>query len=73
MPQEIRPLLEALQPVQRGSIVERGQTAGLIATVYQLIDRGTGETYRRTAAHAASALPHLRVHISGPAPCYAFA
>jgi hypothetical protein len=73
MPEEIRPLLAGLQEFQRGSIVERGRTAELIATVYHLIDRGTSDAYRRRAEHAATAHPELRVHISGPAPCYAFA
>jgi hypothetical protein len=71
MPDEIRPLIDVLKPLQRATIVERGRATGLVATVYQLIDRGTSAAYCEAAAGVA--LPHLTVHVSGPAPCYAFA
>lgn len=71
-PPEIRPLLDALRALQRDTLVERGRDAH-IATVYQLIDRGTSGVYRAEAAKAAARLAALRVRVSGPSPAYAFA
>jgi hypothetical protein len=73
VPPAIAPLLDALKPFQRVTRVERGRHAGVVATVYQLIDKGTADAYRRAAADAAATLPAVTVRISGPAPAYAFA
>ena len=72
-PYELEPLLDALRTYQRATKIEAGRHAGLIGTVYQLIDRGASEAYRRTAEEAATKLPDLTVRITGPAPAYAFA
>ncbi len=68
---EVEPLLKALEHLQRASRIEPGKTAGLIATVYHLIDRGSSEEYRRVVESAAGGW-ELSVRISGPSPCYAF-
>jgi Gas vesicle synthesis protein GvpL/GvpF len=73
MPSEIEPLLKALRTLQRATRVEPGTTDGVIATVYQLIDRGRSAEYGEIAAAAAGELQGLAVRISGPGPCYAFA
>lgn len=72
-PSDIVPLLAALGTLQHGTRVEPGRTPGVIATVYQLIDRGRSAEYRDIAAAAAGELRGLSVRISGPSPCYAFA
>jgi hypothetical protein len=73
VPGAIAPLLDALKPLPRTTRVEASKTTGVIATVYQLIDRGSSAEYLTRAHDAARALPHLSVRISGPGPCYAFA
>ena len=73
IPSEIGPLLEALHPLVRATRIERGRIAGVIATVYHLIDRGASDTYRTLMEAAASKQPALSIHVSGPSPCYAFA
>ena len=72
-PAELAPLLEATTPVRRALRVERGRFEESLATVYELIDRGTSEDYRRRVREAAGQLPDLTVHVAGPAPAYAFA
>ena len=71
-PEAVAPLLDALSPITRGTIVERGKTAGVVATVYHLIDRGTSDDYRSAVERVAHEWPALSVRVSGPAPCYAF-
>jgi hypothetical protein len=71
-PAEIVPLLDAVAHVTRATIVERGKTRDVIATVYQLIDRGTSEAYRAALASVSVSELARSVHVSGPAPCYAF-
>lgn len=73
VPPEIAPLLEALKPLQRVTRVERGRHANVLATVYQLIDKGSAEVYWRAAEDAAATRPSLTIRISGPSPAYAFA
>jgi hypothetical protein len=72
VPHEIAPLLEALAHLQHGTIVERGRAPGVVATVYQLIERSTAGDYRRAVETASSAVPWLSVRVSGPSPCSAF-
>ena len=72
VPPEIAPLLEALKPIVRETRVEPARTAGVVATVYHLIDRGTSAGYEGAVRAAASAMPALSIRTSGPAPCYAF-
>jgi hypothetical protein len=72
IPDDIRPLLDALRPLERATRVERGKATGVVATVYQLIDRGTSAAYR-TAASQVAGSSRLSILISGPSPCYAFA
>ena len=67
-PRELAPLLDALKPLVRATKVETGRQEGMIATVYQLVDRGTAGAYTSTANSVAAM--HLR--ISGPSPAYAF-
>jgi hypothetical protein len=72
-PSAVAPLLQAVAPLVRATIVERGRTAGLIASVYHLIDRGTSDVYREALLAAVREAPALSVHVTGPSPCYAFA
>jgi hypothetical protein len=72
-PALIVPMLEKLEPVVRATRVEVGRSKGLIASVYQLIDRGESDRYRVLAAEAARTTGDASVRISGPSPCYAFA
>ena len=73
MPEEITQAIDALRGLQRATRVEAGRTAGVVATVYQLIDRGTSEEYVRAVREIGLASPHLSIRVSGPSPCYAFA
>ena len=73
MPEEITQVIDALRGLQSATRVEAGRTAGVVATVYQLIDRGTSEKYVRAVREIGLASPHLSIRVSGPSPCYAFA
>lgn len=72
-PAVMQPLIDAVHAMQRGMRVDTGKGAGVIATVYHLIDRGTSGDYRQRIEIAAAALPAVSVRTSGPSPCYAFA
>lgn len=72
-PAELRPLLDALSKRQRGTRIETGRAPGVVATIYQLIDRGASEPYRQAVRDAAIAIPALTIRVAGPSPCYAFA
>jgi len=72
VPREVLPLLEALKPWPRATRVEAGRSPGVVATVYQLIDRGSSAEYEAAVKSAAGALPGLSIRVTGPAPCYAF-
>ena len=72
VPQDVTTLLDAVRPLPRATRVETGQTPGIVATVYQLINRGASTEYRVLVNAAAERLPGRSVRISGPAPCYAF-
>jgi hypothetical protein len=52
--------------------VEVGKSAGLVATVYQLIDRGESERFREKVVGVSRTLGDVSVRVSGPSPCYAF-
>ena len=71
-PPAIGPLLAALEPLVRDTRVEPGKAPGIIAAVYQLIDRGSSVEYERAVKAAADRMPELSIRITGPAPCYAF-
>jgi hypothetical protein len=71
-PRELTPLLDALATLTRATKIERARHEGLV-TVYQLVDRGAGDAYRRTVETVTPGLAPLVVHVGGPAPCYAFA
>lgn len=73
VPSEITGLTSAVQPLQRATRIERGRVEGLVATVYQLIDRGSSDAYRAAIRQAAAAQPSLTVRLTGPSPPYAFA
>jgi hypothetical protein len=72
VPAEVAPLLSALERLQRATRVEAGATPGVIATVYQLVDRGSSDEYHEVV-RAAAAASSVSVRVSGPSPCYAFA
>jgi hypothetical protein len=72
-PPEVAPLLDATRELQQATRIERGQTPGVLATVYHLIERGDAEEYRRRVNSASRELPDLVVRLSGPSPVYAFA
>ena len=69
---EIAPLLDALRDLARATRIESG-SGDLVATVYQLIDRGAGNEFSTRVAAAAGRMPTLTLRVSGPAPPYAFA
>jgi hypothetical protein len=71
-PSAIAPLIDALKPLQRATRIEASTTAGVIATAYQLIDRGSSDRYVERVQAVAKELTDLTVRISGPSPCYAF-
>jgi hypothetical protein len=71
-PPAIAPLIDALKPLQRATRIEASTTSGMIASVYQLIDRGSSETYVERVQAVAPRIADLTVRISGPSPCYAF-
>jgi hypothetical protein len=71
-PEELAPLIDAVASHVRATSIERGKQSGHW-TVYHLIDRGMASAYRQDLEAALVAQPMLRVHIGGPAPCYAFA
>ena len=73
IPPEVGPLLDALRDLQRATRVERGQHRDVVATIYQLIDRGSHETYRERIRSVADREANLTVRVSGPSPAYAFA
>ena len=60
------------RPLARETRVEPGKASGVIATVYQLIDRGTSAEYAAAVKAVAGARPDLSIRVTGPAPCYAF-
>jgi hypothetical protein len=66
----LRPVLDRFVVAER---VERHETPPLIASVYHLVARGTGASYRAAVDEAAKTLPGLRVTVSGPWAAYAFA
>jgi hypothetical protein len=72
VPPGIASLLDALKPLARETRVEPGKASGVIATVYQLIDRGTSAEYAAAVKAVAGARPDLSIRVTGPAPCYAF-
>jgi hypothetical protein len=72
LPPEIGPLRDALRDLARATRIETG-SGDLVATVYQLIDRGAGNEFSQRVAAAASRMPTLTLRVSGPAPPYAFA
>jgi hypothetical protein len=72
VPQDVTTLLDAVRRLQRATRVEPGKTPGIVATVYQLINRGASAEYYLLVNVAAKRLPGLSVRVSGPAPCYAF-
>jgi hypothetical protein len=73
IPPALAPLLDALKPLQRATRVEAGRHAGLIGTIYQLVDRGSSDAYRRAIDEAARHSPSLTLRVTGPSPAYAFA
>ncbi len=68
---ELDPLRSSLSAVVRAERVEPHEEAGLIASVYHLIDRGASADYRRAVENAA--LEGVRLSLSGPWPPWSFA
>jgi len=68
---ELDPLRASLSAVIRAERVEPHEDAGLIASVYHLIDRGASADYRRAVENAA--LEGVRLSLSGPWPPWSFA
>jgi len=60
-----------LSAVVRAERVEPHEEAGLIASVYHLIDRGASADYRRKVESAS--LDGVRLSLSGPWPPWSFA
>jgi gas vesicle protein GvpL/GvpF len=69
----LQALLERMAPLVTAQILERHETAPLMASVYHLVERGSGPRYRDALRAAAETAPELRVVASGPWPPYAFA
>ena len=72
VPGEIRTLLDQLKPLPRATRIERATHEPLIATVYQLVDRGRSAEFREQVEQIATRLPHLTLRVSGPSPAFAF-
>jgi hypothetical protein len=72
-PREVAPLMTAVGDLQRATRIDRGRHPGVVATVYQLVDRGSSDQYRQRVEMAAATSADLTVRVSGPAPAYAFA
>ena len=71
-PPELVPLLDALKSLQHATRVEAGRHPELVATVYQLIDRGRAHEYRAAVEGVRGSLAGRTVRVTGPSPCYAF-
>ena len=72
-PPEVTSILGALNDLQRATRIESGRDPAVVATVYQLIDRGASAMYCRRVEEAAALMPDLTLRVSGPSPPYAFA
>ncbi len=72
-PPEVTSILGALNDLQRATRIESGRDPAVVATVYQLIDRGASALYCRRVEEAAALMPDLALRVSGPSPPYAFA
>ena len=66
----LRPVLDRFVVAER---IERHERRPLIASVYHLVARGTGGSYRAAVDDAARTLSGIRVTVSGPWAAYAFA
>ena len=69
-PAAIAPFLDTTAPLVRATHVEHSKAPGVIS-VYHLIDRGRSDEYRALIASADESAG-MKVHVSGPSPCYAF-
>ena len=72
-PPELAALTDALRPYQRATRIERGRVENVIATIYHLIERGSGDVYRAAVSETVSQFPAFSVRVTGPSPAYAFA
>lgn len=70
---EVAALREALRPLLRAERVERHQAGRLLATAYDLVERGQVDAYRSTVERESARLAGYRVAASGPWLPYAFA
>jgi hypothetical protein len=68
---ELGPLRAALSGLIRAERIERHTEAGLLASVYHLIDRGTAPAWRQ--AVESTRLDGMHVTFSGPWPAWSFA
>jgi hypothetical protein len=73
VPAELLPLVDATRALRRAMRIERGRHDAMVATIYELVDRGASDAYRDLVRAAAGLRPQLTIHVSGPAPAYAFA
>jgi hypothetical protein len=73
LPEEARAVTRAVAALTRGERSQRGSVAGVLATVYHLIDRGRSADYRAKIAEAGTLRQGVSVIVNGPAPAYAFA
>ena len=72
VPVEIEGLLAALEPLPRATTIERGTHEAIVATIYQLIDRGQSPPYRDRVERYLATRPDLTIRVSGPSPAFAF-
>lgn len=70
---EAQTLSAALRSIVHDQRIERGKVTGVVASLYHLIERTSGPTYRRAVVKAAAELPGVAIRVSGPSPAYAFA
>jgi hypothetical protein len=63
----------ALANVSRAVKIEPSNQPGMLGAVYNLIERGRADEYRRAVDEVAADVPAVRVLVSGPSPPYAFA
>lgn len=71
-PPALDPILAAVAPRIRDTLVEISEAPPLRVTVHHLIERGSSPEYLR-ALETAKPGKGLRVHVSGPSPAWAFA
>ena len=72
VPDELQPIREAVKRLVVQERVAPGR-AGIRATLFHLVDRGSTAAYRQVVERAAAAMPPGSISVTGPWPPFAFA